>query len=708
MLGISRAALSYALALVCAICVTLALVRTWMSEAIYDEDRFAGTAVEVLEREDVQMELRDAIVDQVIKQQPDLVAARPIIETVVETAIDSNAFESITANAARDFHGTVFESERQSLILNLSDLMAVATAGVRAYDAQLADRLPGGPDTAAFELATRNTGTEIVEFDRRLAAVRSILVAGAVASLAGSVLAGSSLRRTTSWLGIALVVCAVVVWLAVGIIGDVIERRVGGDEVIGRAAAGAWGIYAEGLVWWMWVQALVGVGMAVVASSLASPPPISERVELMRARWETAWEHRGRRVVLSGGLATIGLVFMVSPAPALHVTAQGVGLGMLYLGGGELVRGLGLAREKEPLRRPARRVSADMVPRILAGAGLLGAVVVGVLVFWVNRDALRADSASAVPEIEQCNGMDQLCDRRIDEVVFAGTHNSMSAAEEPGWYLAEQVRPIRAQLDDGVRAFLIDVYYGYATNRGVRTDPNVGNVVSRLEPWFGPEALAAARNLADAYGPIPSGAEPALYLCHGYCELGATSLDRILSEVSGFMKDHPHEVVMLIFQDYVEPSDVEASFERTRLIDFVYTLEPGKPLPTLRRMIEVDRRLLVLSENVGSTPAPAWYHNAFALIQDTPFAFRSVSDFVCDSFRGTDDNPLFLMNHWISRFPPSPKDATTPNSFDVLYERARECQEERQQIPNVIAVDFYETGDLLAVVDALNEHPQVD
>lgn len=256
-----------------------------------------------------------------------------------------------------------------------------------------------------------------------------------------------------------------------------------------------------------------------------------------------------------------------------------------------------------------------------------------------------------------------------------------------------------------MRGLLIDVYYGYATNRGVRTDPAVGNVASRLEPWFGPEALESARNLADAYGPIPQGAQPALYLCHGYCELGATSFDQAMSEIAGFLRDHPHEVVILFLQDYVDPFDIQDSFERTRLIDYVFTIDPSAPLPTLREMIEVDRRLVVLSENVGTRPAPTWYHDGFALVQDTPYAFRSVSDFVCDPFRGDATSPLFLLNHWISRFPPSPQNAESSNSYDVLYERARRCQEERGRLPNLIAMNFYETGDLFPVVEALNEDP---
>jgi hypothetical protein len=46
----------------------------------------------------------------------------------------------------------------------------------------------------------------------------------------------------------------------------------------------------------------------------------------------------------------------------------------------------------------------------------------------------------------------------------------------------------------------------------------------------------------------------------------------------------------------------------------------------------------------------------------------------------------------------------TENSF--LLGRARKCSAERQHLPNLIAVDFYQTGDLLAVVNKLNRVAQ--
>ena len=69
-----------------------------------------------------------------------------------------------------------------------------------------------------------------------------------------------------------------------------------------------------------------------------------------------------------------------------------------------------------------------------------------------------------------CNGSLELCDRRLDEVVFAGTHNSMAAsARELARRPADRAGSGRSSTA-GVRAFLIDLHYGGRSGDRIRTD----------------------------------------------------------------------------------------------------------------------------------------------------------------------------------------------------------------------------------------------
>lgn len=699
---VSSDVLSLTLAVAAGILATLAVVQSWASDAVFDDDRFAGTAIKVLERDDVRGEVRRVIVDQAIAQQPDLVTARPLLETVVDTALTSKAFELIIAEGARELHRAVFETDRRSIILNVSDVMTIAVAALRAYDPDLADRVPGGPSVGSINLGGRGAATRAIEIDRQLDGLRWVFIAGAALCLAGSLVAARSRRHAAIAGGLTLVAGAIVVWLAVGVVADVIRRSVGGDPIAGTAAAAAWEIYADGLVWWMWIQALVGVAIVTIAASTREGVTARERIERVVGFIDAAWERRSARVLIAGAVATLGLLFLVAPGPSLRVTAQGVGLAMVSLGGTELFRALGISRARAEAPERVATGRSLALPRVFAGAGLMAGLVGVMLVFWANRDALRAEPASARPPIDRCNGYAELCDRRLDKVAFVSTHNSMSAAEEPGWYFASHTRGIADQLDDGVRGLLIDLYYGYATNRGVRTDPDLVNIPGRIESSLGAEAARSADNLIASIGPIPPGAQKSLYLCHAYCELGATSFDRTLTSLRKFLDANPNEVVVIFLQDYVSPFDVEASFTRTRVIDYVYALEEGKPLPTLREMIEVDRRLLILSENIGDDEAPPWYHDGFELAQETPYEFRSVAELSCAPNRGLTESPLFQLNHWIARMTPLPSDAEVLNAYDFLLGRARQCEDERGRFANLIAVNFYEVGDAFRVVDTLN------
>ena len=202
-----------------------------------------------------------------------------------------------------------------------------------------------------------------------------------------------------------------------------------------------------------------------------------------------------------------------------------------------------------------------------------------------------------------------------------------------------------------------------------------------------------------------------MYLCHTFCEIGSTPLADVLDDIHDFLVTHPAEVLVIINQDAVTPQDFVAALDTAGLAG--YALEPpprGSAWPTLREMIEQDRRLVVLAENeAGAAP---WYQLVYdRLTQETPFMFASTTELTdparvpasCRPNRGPAGAPLFLVNHWINTDPlPRPGNAATVNAYDALLRRARTCARERGRRPNLLAVDFYERGDLFRVVDTLN------
>ena len=102
-------------------------------------------------------------------------------------------------------------------------------------------------------------------------------------------------------------------------------------------------------------------------------------------------------------------------------------------------------------------------------------------------------------------------------------------------------------------------------------------------------------------------------------------------------------------------------------------------------------------------PGVPWLKPAFESMQETPYSFHTPADFSCKPNRGGTTAPFFEINHWLETTPaPKPSNAAIVNAYDLLLGRARACRQQRGRLPNILAVDFYDVGDLFRVVRTLN------
>jgi hypothetical protein len=294
----------------------------------------------------------------------------------------------------------------------------------------------------------------------------------------------------------------------------------------------------------------------------------------------------------------------------------------------------------------------------------------------------------------------------LDEVSLAATHNSMNDAED-GFLYPSQERGIPAQLREGIRGFLVDAFEGSARSTGdqeiVYTELR-GKHLTHLVDAVGDEPAQHALRLRAQAGPPDRDAPREVYLCHQYCELGAVLFSDVVDVLRRFLEDEPREVVVVVIQDELAADDLLPVLEDGGLEPYLATIDPSLPLPTLGSMVDSGHRLVIGLENGDLGPA---LPNVFrtGLMQEVPYKYSSVADLEgeesCRPHRGHDEAPLFLLNHWVS--PPSPELAAAANGEEVLLPRAERCSAERGQPVNLVAVDFYESGDLLDVVDELND-----
>ena len=442
--------------------------------------------------------------------------------------------------------------------------------------------------------------------------------------------------------------------------------------------------------------------MAAAAASLIEPRPFGRPLRVAVDWVATEPRRPAYRVLRGAALVAAGVVVLLARDAVVALLVSALGIYLIYEGVSAVLRLVYRPDEKAQAEVAVRRLGRRLAP--VAIAGLVIAVLVGA--FFAS-----GGTTTAAPAIGGCNGHRELCDRRLDEVALVATHNSMSVPL-PGWYSSVQERPIGAQLDDGVRGLMIDTHYADKLPNGkFRTYFGSADQLRQQAKLDGvsDDTLAAAQRIRDRLGFEGEG-ERGMYLCHSFCELGATRLDSVLDDLHTFLVAHPGAVVVVINQDYVTPEDFVGAVKDAGVAEFAYTRPVSGPWPTLREMVDSGKRVVFLAENeAGGAP---WYQLAYdGITEETPYSFNKVAQLTkpanlaasCAANRGSEGSPFFLLNHWITTDPlPLPSQATEVNAYDALLKRARDCQRIRKHLPNLVAVNFYLRGDVFRVVDTLN------
>ncbi|HEX3762080.1 MAG TPA: hypothetical protein VHW23_25440 [Kofleriaceae bacterium] len=582
----------------------------------------------------------------------------------------------------------VFSQDGNDLVLNLADGGVLLRNVVPTLPPRLSEKIP---DDVIVDLSDRVANSrqlaETLPKLRELAALSTyawwVLAGGALCLLLAAVLSPTRWRigRETGWL---LLLTALFLVLVRGAGITMIPRFID-DTGVSAAAVGVWRSFTADAA----DRALLVGGIGVV---LLSPSFEVEPHARAAWRWLRTVPARGTERVLRSavlGFGGYGLVRWPRAAVELAVSVSGIVLG--YLGASALGRLIFQLDREEPLARRAVRPAVIVLSFVLALVGID---------IWIAVSA-GSGGAGGGPG-DACNGRQDLCGRPLDTVVFATTHNAMGSSDQPAWLFPAQEVNIAAQLRDGIRGFQIDAHYGHQVEDRVLTViADEGAARRTYESVLGKQGIDAAFRIRERLLGKPEG-EQRIYLCHGFCELGAVDLVTVFQTMRDFLRNNPREVLIVVIQDEdVRPEDIARAAEQSGLSERVYRGPVTGPWPTLGEMIRHQQQVLIAAEShAGDVP---WLHQAFEVFQETPFDVRTVTSFSCKPWRGQTRGTLFQLNHWITRVPaPRPSDAALVNSYDFLMTRARTCMQERHKLPNLLAVDFSRTGDLLRVVDELN------
>ena len=672
------------------------------NRAVFNSDFFSDHVASSLKDPRVASYLAGQITDAVVEKNEDLILVRPLIEGTAQVVVSSQPFRAIFRTAVKQSHQLMVSEGGHDILLSLSDV-GVILKNALASQPTLAEKIPdnlvvvtGRLETGVVVTLSREIFNQGQQFGPR---PRWIFWLGMVLLFAGVILSANN-ELALFRAGVALILTTVVIIFSLEL-GVFVIEGLPEDPALGAALAGIWVSFVGGFYKPLLILGGIGLILTAAATAFLEVFQIGVLQRQLHRLLLAPTEHRGLRLLRAAVLVCFGGMALVNPTVATKL--------VVILGGG-VVAFIGLrdlcrlavdpvsrqARQEEEQKRDGDQQTRTW-RRSLVAFAVIGLVGLGiVLISWIP------DQRPEALITEGCNGSRDLCDRPLDQVVFACAHNAMGAADVPGWMFPNHQRGIESQLQDGIRAFMLDVLPGISVGDAVKTDIDDSQIVrEKLEPALGAEGLDAALRIRERLLDVDS-ADSELFLCHGLCELGAAPLVPVLATMHDFLILNPNEVIIIIIEDAVPAADIAAAFEDSRLLDLVYRGPVTPPWPTLGEMVATNQRVLVLAEN--DSEGVDWYHPAFTVFQETPYHFSHPDSFSCRPNRGGTDGSLLMINHWVTTPPTSlPSDAALVNTREALLERVAQCERERGKRPNIIAVDFYRTGDLVEVVRELNE-----
>jgi hypothetical protein len=697
---------STVLLVVGAIAIWTAFIVGATARGILRPDPFARRLAATLSDPRVSGYVAARITDAIVAQRPNLVSVRSIIEPSVNGVVASAPFRAVVRTSARTAHRALFESAAKNVVLALPDVSVLVRGALSNVNPELAAKIPPGIETALASPEAERAFTRFIStwalIGKVLWAAWALLLLG-FAAFVVAIWRAPDRQKALVHAGAAFMAVALGL-LAVLPAGRLVAAAITPDPALRGVVHGVWAAYFAPVKTGALIAGSLGIVLASAGSTMLEALDPFARFKVV-GRWLTAPLHPAAHIGRALLFLATGVYAAVTPSGAASVLVAIAGLVLVYLGLREVFR-LVLARAGAGMTSVA--MAAPTTARTEARAWRVVAAVAVALTVVIAGAALLVLRAPAEPPestgvVTVCNGSPKLCGRRLDQVVFAGAHNAMSNAEVPGWLFPHQNHLIPRQLEDGVRALLIDMHYGVPAEQHVITDfDREGGSIDKIRGVLGPEATDAAVRIRNRFLGHETGAS-AVYFCHGFCELGAYPVAPTLEGIHDFMIANPGEVVIIVVEDYIPPEDVARAFEDAGLRDLVYTGELTAPRggPTLRDLIDLGQRLVVFIES--GKPGVPWLRPAWESMQETPYTFHKPADFSCRANRGPASAPFFQINNWIETTPaPRPSNAEIVNAYDALLARARECRAQRRRLPNILAVDFYDVGDLFRVVRTLN------
>ncbi|TAQ87374.1 hypothetical protein B7494_g4300 [Chlorociboria aeruginascens] len=276
-----------------------------------------------------------------------------------------------------------------------------------------------------------------------------------------------------------------------------------------------------------------------------------------------------------------------------------------------------------------------------------------------------------------CNGNAAFCSRQWSNVSLVGTHDSAFVGDLP---TDNQAKTPTEQLDAGIRFLQAQTH---------------NNSIDFLDP---------------------------LHLCHTSClEKDAGRLDDYLSDIKTWLDANPNEVVTLLLTngDNNLASDFGTAMVNSGLSSYAYAPSGQLALdewPTLQELIDSNTRLIMFLDYGANITSVPYILDEFLYFFETAFDVTTPTFPSCDLNRPAGSSGaglMYIVNHFLDLdifgngdilIPDTGALATTNAATGTgsIGAQAALCEQEWGRVPNLVLVDFFDTGDVFTAQNNLN------
>ena len=214
-------------------------VVLYLREEVLDSQAFAARAANVISQSTMSRVVAREIVVQVVEPaQPDLIAARPLIEDGLTQVIRADAFRPVARLAAEHGHRLLFE-QGSNAVFDIADAGAVVSSALRTLAPQIANKLPTHAEAVLLTIRRRSFAAGTLRFADTVRWMGLVFPVLAVALFAAGIALAPDRRRAITRAAVVVAVGAAALALALLVVRHYVVTHVyGTQELIERRGPG--------------------------------------------------------------------------------------------------------------------------------------------------------------------------------------------------------------------------------------------------------------------------------------------------------------------------------------------------------------------------------------------------------------------------------------------------------------------------------------